>query len=386
MRQVAAIDGFGRVSAADGQLNPVPAERLGAIAAPDAPPGLYAGETARVAYNLFNDASPPEVATPAPLSATVDRLGLRSEQPFAAYLLTIALILLAIDLFAALWLSGRRFRLTPGAAALLVGLIAAPQADAQDTALERALIAANNTVLAYVITGDAKVDRISAAGVLGLSRFLNSKTAIEPVEPLPVDLEVDDLSLYPLIYWPITEGQPTPSAEASARLNEFMRNGGMLMIDTRDAHLASPGQPGPNTRALRRLVANLDLPPLAPVHADHVLTRTFYLLDRFPGRWTGGQIWLEEDRTLDRDDDAQDQLISDPNDGVSPVVIGSADWAAAWAIGDDDEFILPVGRGNGYRQREMALRTGVNVVMYAMTGNYKSDQVHVPALLERISQ
>ncbi|MDG1371382.1 MAG: DUF4159 domain-containing protein [Paracoccaceae bacterium] len=386
MRQVAAIDGFGRVSAADGQLNPVPAKRLGAIAAPDAPPGLYAGETARVAYNLFNDASPPEVATPAPLSATVDRLGLRSEQPFAAYLLTIALILLAIDLFAALWLSGRRFRLTPGAAALLVALIAAPQADAQDTTLERALIAANNTVLAYVITGDAKVDRISAAGVLGLSRFLNSKTAIEPVEPLPVDLEVDDLSLYPLIYWPITEGQPTPSAEASARLNEFMRNGGMLMIDTRDAHLASPGQPGPNTRALRRLVANLDLPPLAPVHADHVLTRTFYLLDRFPGRWTGGQIWLEEDRTLDRDDDAQDQLISDPNDGVSPVVIGSADWAAAWAIGDDGEFILPVGRGNGYRQREMALRTGVNVVMYAMTGNYKSDQVHVPALLERISQ
>ncbi|MDG1211557.1 MAG: DUF4159 domain-containing protein [Paracoccaceae bacterium] len=386
MRQVAVIDGFGRVSAADGQLNPVPAKRLGAIAAPDAPPGLYAGETARVAYNLFNDASPPEVATPAPLSATVDRLGLRSEQPFAAYLLTIALILLAIDLFAALWLSGRRFRLTPGAAALLVALIAAPQADAQDTTLERALIAANNTVLAYVITGDAKVDRISAAGVLGLSRFLNSKTAIEPVEPLPVDLEVDDLSLYPLIYWPITEGQPTPSAEASARLNEFMRNGGMLMIDTRDAHLASPGQPGPNTRALRRLVANLDLPPLAPVHADHVLTRTFYLLDRFPGRWTGGQIWLEEDRTLDRDDDAQDQLISDPNDGVSPVVIGSADWAAAWAIGDDGEFILPVGRGNGYRQREMALRTGVNVVMYAMTGNYKSDQVHVPALLERISQ
>jgi hypothetical protein len=386
MRQVAAIDGFGRVSAADGQLNPVPAERLGAIAAPDAPPGLYAGGTARVAYNLFNDASPPEVATPAPLSATVDRLGLRSEQPFAAYLLTIALILLAIDLFAALWLSGRRFRLTPGAAALLVALIAAPQADAQDTTLERALIAANNTVLAYVITGDAKVDRISAAGVLGLSRFLNSKTAIEPVEPLPVDLEVDDLSLYPLIYWPITEGQPTPSAEASARLNEFMRNGGMLMVDTRDAHLASPGQPGPNTRALRRLVANLDLPPLAPVHADHVLTRTFYLLDRFPGRWTGGQIWLEEDRTLDRDDDAQDQLISDPNDGVSPVVIGSADWAAAWAIGDDGEFILPVGRGNGYRQREMALRTGVNVVMYAMTGNYKSDQVHVPALLERISQ
>ena len=386
MRQVAAIDGFGRVSAADGQLNPVPAERLADAAAPDAPPGLYAGETARVAYNLFNDPTPPEVAAPAPLSAVVDRLGLRTEQPFAAYLLTLALILLAIDLFAALWLSGRRFRLNPGAAIIALGLIAAPQADAQEIDIERALIAANNTVLAYVVTGDPKIDRFSAAGMLGLSRVLNQRTAIEPVEPLPVDLEVDDLSLYPLIYWPITESQPTPSAEAAARLNEFMRNGGMLMIDTRDAHLAAPGQPGPNTRALRRLVADLDLPPLAPVHADHVLTRTFYLLDRFPGRWTGGQVWLEVDRTLDQEDDTPNQLISDPNDGVSPVVIGSADWAAAWAIGDNGEFILPTGRANGDRQREMAFRFGVNVVMYAMTGNYKSDQVHVPALLERISQ
>ena len=131
--------------------------------------------------------------------------------------------------------------------------MAAPHVDAQsqtaDKDLERALKAANNTVLAYVITGDPQVDRIAAAGMRGISSYLNSKTAIEPVEPLPVDLEVDDLSLYPLIYWPITESQPTPSAEASARLNDFMRNGGMLMIDTRDAHRAAPGQPGPNTRA-----------------------------------------------------------------------------------------------------------------------------------------
>ncbi len=387
MRQVAAIDGFGRVNAADGQLSPVPAERLVAAAGPDAPPGLYAGETARVAYNLFSDPTPPEVAAPAPMSAVIDRLGLRTERPFAAYLLGLALILLAVDLFAALWLSGRRFRLNPGAVAiLLAALFTTPQADAQEVDIERALKAANNTVLAYVVTGDPQIDRFSEAGMRGLSRVLRSRTAIEPIEPMAVDLELDDLSLHPLIYWPITKSQPTPSAEASAKLNEFMRNGGMLMIDTRDAHLASPGQPGPNTRSLRRLVADLDLPPLSPVHDKHVLTRTFYLLDRFPGRWTGGQVWLEEDRALERDEDATDQLISDPNDGVSPVVIGGADWAAAWAIGDDGNFIAPVGRADGYRQREMAFRFGVNVVMYAMTGNYKSDQVHVPALLERISQ
>lgn len=224
---------------------------------------------------------------------------------------------------------------------------------------------------------------MSAAGLTGLSRVLAARTAIEPAEPMAVDLEQDDLSLFPLIYWPIAERQPTPSAEASARLNAFMRSGGMIVFDTRDAHLSSPGGAGPNAKALRRLAAALDLPPLERVPPDHVLTRTFYLLDRFPGRWTGGDVWLQTS-ARQATEDGRRSLISDPNDGVSPVVIGAADWAAAWAVDDDGQFLAPVGRTSGARQREMAFRFGVNVVMYAMTGNYKSDQVHVPALLERL--
>ena len=65
------------------------------------------------------------------------------------------------------------------------------------------------------------------------------------------------------------------------------------------------------------------------------------------------------------------------------MVIGAADWAAAWAVDDDGQFVIPVGRDGG-RQREMAFRFGVNLVMYVLTGSYKSDQVHVPALLERL--
>jgi len=40
----------------------------------------------------------------------------------------------------------------------------------------------------------------------------------------------------------------------------------------------------------------------------------------------------------------------------------------------------------GEAQREQAIRFGINVVIYAMTGNYKTDQVHVPALLERLGK
>lgn len=389
MQQVAAIDGFGKVTEASGELAPVTAERLIAPAGPDAPPGLYAGDTARVAFNLFPEPIALEPAAAAPLTAAVETLGVRSERPLAQWLLIVAIVLLAIDLLAALWLSGRRFRMNPrgalGGFVLVAMLSHSPTADAQELDLERALAAANDTVLAYVITGDDALDELSAAGLRGLSSILTSRTAIEPIEPMGVNLEMDDLSFFPVIYWPVSDRQPTPSDEASARLNDYMANGGMVVLDTRDAHLARAGGTGPNARALRRLVSALDLPPLAPVAEQHVLTRTFYLLDRFPGRWTGGDVWVQAPRPVD-EDGVQDDLISDPNDGVSPVLIGSADWAAAWAVGENGEFLAPVGRANGSRQREMAFRFGVNLVMYAMTGNYKSDQVHVPALLERLGQ
>ncbi|MEX2521049.1 MAG: DUF4159 domain-containing protein [Paracoccaceae bacterium] len=386
VRLVAALDGFGRVAPAAGDLATVAAGRLEAPAGPDAPPGVYAGETARVAFNLFPAPEPPTLAPAPPLSASYERLGGRTERPLAQWLLGAAILLFAVDLLAALWLSGRRFRLNPGAAVFFaLVILASPRADAQSAAADRALIAANETVLAHVLTGDAELDRMAEAGLRGLSRVLAARTAVEPVEPMGVDLERDELAFFPVLYWPISDGQPTPSDEASARLNEYMRNGGMIVFDTRDAHLAREGSAaGPNARALRRLVAALDLPPLTPVPADHVLTRTFYLLDRFPGRWTGGEVWLEAPRPAPEGEEGEDQLISDPNDGVSPVIIGGADWAAAWAVSETGDFLAPVGRDNGFRQREMAFRVGVNIAMYALTGNYKSDQVHVPALLERL--
>jgi hypothetical protein len=61
-------------------------------------------------------------------------------------------------------------------------------------------------------------------------------------------------------------------------------------------------------------------------------------------------------------------------------VIGSNDWAAAWATAPDANF------AGGPRQRTLAFRFGVNLVIYALTGNYKGDQVHVPHILERLGQ
>ena len=69
------------------------------------------------------------------------------------------------------------------------------------------------------------------------------------------------------------------------------------------------------------------------------------------------------------------------------MAIGGNAWAEAWAIDDRGLPLFAVGAGiDGERQREMAHRFGVNLIMYVLTGNYKSDQIHVPALLERLAQ
>ena len=246
-----------------------------------------------------------------------------------------------------------------------------------------ALLAASEMVLAHVITGDRTVDEVAAAGLRGLSDTLFFRTSVEPADPIGVNLETDELAFFPLLYWPITEDQPRPSSEAYSRLNEYLRSGGLILFDTRDADLSGLGAASRNGRKLQQLASPLDIPRLEPVPSDHVLTRTFYLLQDFPGRHNGAQIWAE---AAPPDAEAIEGMpFRNLNDGVTPVIIGGNDWASAWAVTEDGRPMLPMTRG-GERQREIAFRFGVNLVMYVLTGNYKSDQVHVPALLDRVSQ
>jgi hypothetical protein len=157
---------------------------------------------------------------------------------------------------------------------------------------------------------------------------------------------------------------------AAKRLSEYLRHGGIIMFDTADQ--LGFGGGGDSSVSLRHLLRDMDVPPLIPAPPDHVLTKAFYLLRDFPGRYDGGVIWVEQGEGR-------------VNDGVSGVIIGSNDWAGAWAIDDGGHPLYATVPG-GDRQRELAYRFGVNLVMYALTGNYKSDQVHVPAILERLGQ
>jgi hypothetical protein len=272
-------------------------------------------------------------------------------------------------------------------AAIVVAAILAHPGDAQELSDDDilALLATSEITLGYVLTGDEQLDETSRAGLWGLGLTLTSRTSVEPAAPIGVDLERDELVFFPLIYWPISVDQPTPSDAAYARLNAYLRGGGMIVFDTRDADVGAFGAGTPNGRRLRDLAQPLDIPPLEPIPDDHVLTRAFYLLQDFPGRHLGRDVWVEA--APPDAEQVEGMPFRNLNDGVTPVIIGGNDWAAAWAMSPSGQPMFPVGRGfTGERQREIALRFGVNLVMHVLSGNYKSDQVHVPALLERLGQ
>jgi hypothetical protein len=372
-----SLDGFGRLGAPPASARPLTAAGLAdATVSAAAPPGYYGTEAVRIALNLGAAELTPLDPQVLPADTRFEAYAQSEERPLVPYLLLAALLLLIADTALTAALRGFGLRRPRGATAVLmlataVWLVPIGPAAAQQSGGSTIPVGAQQTTLAYVLTGSSEVDAMSRAGLSGLSRVLRDRTAIEAGEPVGIDIARDELAFYPLIYWPVTEDGGRINTPTADRINRFLAGGGMILFDTRDGHLAGSRMMNASP-ALRRLAQRIDIPPLAAVPPDHVLTRSFYLMQTFPGRWEGGTLWVETGGSM-------------TNDGVSPIVVGDADWAAAWATDEFGRPLVPVG-GEGSRQREMAYRFGVNLVMYTLTGNYKADQVHIPSILERLGQ
>ena len=361
------LDGYGLLSPPPPAATGLPANEIaGAIASPHHPPGLYGPENGRRALNLGANLPGLMAAPPVPGARIEDYAAAVPERALGPSLLAAALVLLSLDLLIALGLRGL-LRPSRIAAGVLLVMLAVPGAYALDAGVNPALA----TRLGYIVTGDPQLDGVSRIGLEGLSEYVNRRTAASLVEPDPVEPGKTDLSFYPLLYWPISADARPLTPEQAAALNDYMSRGGIILIDTRDSGSGAGFAPGTED-AFQRIARGLVIPPLAPLTTEHVLAHAFYLLQDFPGRYTGDTVWVQrdEDRT---------------NDSVSPVIIGGDDWAAAWAIDDSGRNPYAVIPG-GDRQRTLAYRFGVNLVMYALTGNYKGDQVHVPAILQRLGQ
>jgi hypothetical protein len=396
------LDGFGAFTSPPPTARPVPSNYT-ARADADHPPGFYGPPEGLVAVNTLAPADRPAPLDFAGLNATFDIYRHGEPLDLRGPVFLAALGLLMLDALIVFWLSGglsalglrRRVAATivafavAGAFALPHPLhaqqpAAPPKLTAQQEAF--ALKATHQTHLAYVITGDPEVDEVSKAGLQGLTLFLAQRTAFEAGDPMGLDIARDELAFFPLIYWPISSKAPKPSQQALERIDTYMKRGGTVLFDTRDAIEAPPGPGGenrsPGMLVLRSILSSLDIPELEPVPRDHVLTKTFYLLRDFPGRFSSGRLWVEALPDAKSD---QSNRPARAGDGVSSILITSNDLAGAWAMRPDGQPMLPLVPGEP-RQREYAFRAGVNIVMYAMTGNYKADQVHIPALLERLGQ
>ena len=391
------LDGFGSFIAPPATARPIAQDFSGSATA-EHPPGFYGPPESLLAVNTLATA---DRLAPLDFSALVNasRDVYRTSEPqdLRGPIFLAALALLLLDTIVVLFLGGGIQRLIPRrsravtASVIFVAMLALPlvQASAQNSMPNPNVPqSALETKLAYVVTGNADVDAISKAGLAGLTLFLAQRTALEPGDPIGLDIGRDELAFYPLIYWPIAPGASRPSEAALKRIDTYMKDGGTVLIDTRDAVVAPPG-PGGETRSpgmleLRKILSSLDIPELEPVSRDHVLTKTFYLLRDFPGRFDAGQLWVE---ALPSANDVEERSGRPARGGagVSSIIITANDFAGAWATRSDGQPMLPMVEGEP-RQRELAFRAGVNIVMYSLTGNYKADQVHVPALLERLGQ
>ena len=408
------LDGYGLLKPPPPTAQPIPAAQIAErVPSLDHPPGYYGAAGAGRALNVIG---PKTELKPLPsLPSGIERRGYdgASATPLKPSLLSAALGLALIDVLAVLALAMGGLR-RPGPAAgpsaaataaiialMIVGLSAAPPpADAQSRAARppapssvalspadaTAVKATGKVTLGYVLTGDAETDAVSRLGIAGLNRILSQRTAVEPGEPVAIDIAKDEIAFYPVLYWPVVATAQQLPEQALARIDAYMKEGGLIIFDTRDYGYGAPTGLAPGGRGgspLQRLLARLDVPRLEPVPEGHVLTKSFYLLKSFPGRFDGGQLWIEAgDGEADA---AAPGRKARKSDGVTSILITPNDFASAWALDERGRPIYPAVPG-GEPQRELAFRVGVNIAMHALTGNYKADQVHVPALLERLGQ
>ena len=199
----------------------------------------------------------------------------------------------------------------------------------------------------------------------GLSRLaweISKRTSIETTPVVkPMGLADPDLFRYPFAILSSDGGFPAPADTEVAELRRYLSYGGFLLIDD-----ASGQRGGPFEQSARLLVSRVVAgAQLARIPREHVLYKSFYLLDGPAGRVAvtpdleglelGGRIGI----------------LYSGNDLVGAL---SRDSLGTW------EFEVTPG---GELQREKSIRLGVNLAMYALCLDYKEDQVHIPFIMKR---
>lgn len=323
------------------------------------PPGLYGNSQRPFIHQLGAEQRKLAPVTPSSLAGLTATYYSQAEaqKPLQMPLLLLALVLLVADSLLRLNLIHKRLLAKAAATGALLVACALPlPAQAQGPMPE----GAQRVQFAFIDSGNQTLNSLSERGLISLSQVIANRTTVEPAPPKKLNPAVDELGFYPIIFWPVTPDLGTISQKAADNLRLYIENGGLLLID-------GLTDLGPAPQAVQ-VIMNQILPfPLKPLRDDHVLNRSYYLLQgQTPGRQTG-TLWLEQSHRLSR------------------VLVGAHDWLGAWAHSAAGQPLRPIP-GGGEQRRVKAFQFGVNVVMYALLGDYKADQTHVETLLKRMEE
>lgn len=197
-----------------------------------------------------------------------------------------------------------------------------------------------------------------------LMASLDSRTSVETSsERKTLRIGDPDLFYYPFLYLAGKEGFEPFTEDEERRLRRFLKLGGTLLIDDVSGEESSPF----DSQIREELRKVLPESPFSRISSDHVIFKSFYLLFSASGRKIV-KPYLEG--------------ITFTDEGRTPVIYSRNDLGGAWS---EDEFgkwqyeCIPGGEA----QRELAFRLGINIVLYALTGNYKEDQIHTPFIKRR---
>ncbi len=190
---------------------------------------------------------------------------------------------------------------------------------------------------------------------------VRKRTSIETLLT-PSAARLDDPSIFetPFLYWSGAGAFEPLSEPEVVGLRRFVEFGGFVLIDD-----ATPDDDGFDRSVRRELRRALPSDNLLAVDAGHTVYRSFYLLGRPVGRVMG-----------------PDSLFGVPRGDRLAILYSRHDLGGAWARDNLGTWVHEVTPG-GDRQRESAIRLGVNLVMYALCLDYKDDQVHAPFIMRR---
>lgn len=246
------------------------------------------------------------------------------------------------------------------------GLPVAAAPAAQDTAASPGYCSSSiapyrdSVFLAY-IRSSSTADSVAESGLKALAARLTEKTSLEAsvknknIKVTGIDIETQDICFFPSIYWPVDVDSQPLSSEAQLKVQTYLARGGFIMFDIRDAGLEWRS-------TLKNLLGAVNIGTLEPMQDNHILRNTFYRNSNLPGSINLEPVYVQKPFRTD-------------GDRVSQVVVSTRNWAAAWA----GLTFAPGSAG-----QEMALRGGINMILYFYTGNYKQDQIEAGRTLEKI--